>query len=487
MNCARFLAAVMALGILLGYGGLAGEAVADMAEDIRALQRASKARAAIVKRISPAVVHIRVEKTIKGSGGQAPLGDFFDDEFFRRFFQPRMPKEFKQRGLGSGSIVDKRGYILTNNHVVVEADKIIVKLPDGRQFDAKLVGADPATDLAVIKIDGKNLPFAKLGNSDNLDVGESVIAIGNPFGLEQTITAGIVSAKGRSSVGLTDYEDFIQTDASINPGNSGGPLVNLNGEVVGVNTAIFSRSGGNQGIGFAIPINMARSVMVALIDTGKVTRGFLGVVIQDVNRELAEAMGIKAKSGVLISSVGTNTPAGKAGIRRGDVITKFNRKRVSTSNELRNAVAAIKPGASVPVNLIRKHKQMKLMVKIGEQPDNMRAAISGQRAPGKGKGGESRSAPEKELGLVLKPLTRELAQQLGYEGLSGVLIAEVVPNSPAAEANLRPRALILEVDRKPVRDIREFRAAYSKARKGKNVLFLLQLGQFTQYVPVKKP
>ncbi|MCZ6644816.1 MAG: DegQ family serine endoprotease [SAR324 cluster bacterium] len=478
-----------ALAIVLGIGAFSGAAMADVTDDIKALQRASKARAAIIKRISPAVVHIRVEKTVKGSEQpQEPSQDFFDDEFFRRFFQPRMPREFKQRGLGSGSIVDKRGYIITNNHVVAGADKITVKLPDGRQFEAKLVGADRPTDLAVIKIEGKDLPVANFGDSDELEVGESVIAIGNPFGLEQTITAGIVSAKGRSQVGLTDYEDFIQTDASINPGNSGGPLVNLKGELVGVNTAIFSRTGGNQGIGFAIPINMVRSVMQSLIDTGKVTRGFLGVVIQNVTQEIAEALDIKVKSGVLIANVGEDTPAGKSGILQGDVITKFNQRAVTDSNELRNAVAAVKPGTSVPVNLTRDGEDMKLMVKVGEQPEDMRAAISGRRAPGPGRQGrESDASPERELGLVLRPLTRELAEQLGYVGLSGVLIVEVKPNSPAAEANLRPRSLIVEVDRKHVRNIQDFRRIYGSAPKGKQVLFLLQLGQMTQFVAVKKP
>jgi serine protease Do len=475
------------LALTLAVAGVAGQARADVNADIEALVRASKARAAIVKRVSPAVVHISVEKTVRGQASPAPFPDMFDDEFFRRFFQPRMPREYKQRGLGSGSIVNKHGYILTNNHVVGEADKITVKLPDGREFEAKLVGADPATDLAVVKIEGKNLPFAKLGQSDDLQVGESVIAIGNPFGLEQTITAGIVSAKGRSSVGLTDYEDFIQTDASINPGNSGGPLVSLRGEVVGVNTAIFSRSGGNQGIGFAIPIKMAREIMTALIDTGKVTRGFLGVVIQDVTPDLAAAMGLPGNGGVLISNVGKGTPAGKGGIRQGDVITTFNERKVKTSNELRNAVAAVKPDTSVPVQLIRGGKPMKVMVKIEEQPEDMRAAISGAPGRGGGRGEERQAAPEAALGLTLRPLTPEIAGQLGYQGLSGVVVIEVEPNSPAAEANLRPRALIREVNRKPVKDVREFRAAYNAVPSGKHLLLLAQLGDFTRYVALKKP
>ncbi len=483
----RQLLGAAALGLIVALAAPAGKAVADLNEDIEALQRASKARAAIVRRISPAVVHISVEKTVKSEAGRPRLPDMFDDEFFRRFFQPRLPREYKQRGLGSGSIVDPRGYVLTNNHVVGDADKITVKLPDGREFQATITGTDPATDLAVIKIEGKNLPFAKLGNSETLEVGESVIAVGNPFGLEQTITAGIVSAKGRSSVGLTNYEDFIQTDAAINPGNSGGPLVNLKGEMVGINTAIFSRSGGNQGIGFAIPISMAREIMISLIETGKVTRGFLGVVIQNVTADLASAMGLKAKGGVLISNVGKNTPAGKGGIKQGDVITRFNKKPVTNSNELRNAVAAIRPGTDVPVELIREGESKQVTVRIEEQPEDMRAAIGGMPGPGGGGRGHGGDAPEKALGVTLRPLTSELAAQLGYQGLSGVVVMEVKPNSPAEEAELRPRSLIREVNQKPIHDVREFRRAYSAVPSGKHVLLLVQLGEFTRFVALKKP
>ena len=490
-SASTILTMLLALVMVGTLGGNAALAQTNVNKDIEMMIRASKARAAIVKRASPAVVHIRVEKTVHSGGqqgGEQELPDYFDDEFFRRFFRPRMPREFKQNGLGSGSIVDKRGFILTNNHVVGEADKITVKLPDGRQFKAKLVGTDPATDLAVIRIKGENLPVVKLGDSDNLEVGESVIAIGNPFGLEQTITAGIVSAKGRSSVGLTDYEDFIQTDASINPGNSGGPLLGLRGEVVGVNTAIFSRTGGNQGIGFAIPVNMARTIMTALIESGKVTRGFLGVVIQDVTEELADAVGVKAGSGVLISNVGEDTPAGKGGIRQGDVITTFNNKKVGSSNALRNAVAAVKPGTSVPVKLVRGGKPMDLTIKITEQPSDMRAAISGEDRPGRGEQeSKSKEGAELELGLALRPLTRELAQQLGYEGLTGVVIAGVKPDSIAEQANFRPRALIREVDKKPVKNLRDFRKHYGAVKSGKHVLFLLQFERFTQYIAVKKP
>jgi Do/DeqQ family serine protease len=456
--------------------------------DIESLVRASKARAAIVKKISPAVVHISVEKTVQNDGGDTP--DPFDDEFFRRFFAPRLPvppHEFKQRGLGSGSIVDARGYILTNNHVVEAADRIIVKLKDGRELTAELIGADPATDLAVVRVKADHLPVAPLGNSDTLDVGETVIAIGNPFGLEQTVTQGIVSAKGRSQVGLTDYEDFIQTDASINPGNSGGPLVNLRGEIVGVNTAIFSRSGGSMGIGFSIPVNMAKSVMQSLIDSGHVVRGFLGVVIQDVTQELADALGVKVNEGVLIANVGPNSPAASGGMLQGDIVLRLSGHPVKSSNDLRNAVAAIKPGTKLPMDILREGKPMKLTVTVGEQPQDMRAAIEG-RKPEEGNANAGKAGrPEEALGLQVESLTPDLAERLNYQGLAGVIISAVAPNSPAAEASLRRGALIERVNRKPVTSVQEFRTEISKVASGKSVLMLVRLGTANQFVVIKKP
>jgi Do/DeqQ family serine protease len=492
------LVLVVALALFGGVAALpalpAGAADdAATQREIEVLVRASKARAAIVKRVSPAVVHISVEKTVQNDGQSGELPDYFDDEFFRRFFAPRMPippREFKQRGLGSGSIVDAHGFILTNNHVIEDADRIIVKLKDGREFPGELIGADPATDLAVVKIKADNLPVASLGNSDQLEVGETVMAIGNPFGLEQTVTQGIVSAKGRSQVGLTDYEDFIQTDASINPGNSGGPLVNLKGEIVGVNTAIFSRSGGSMGIGFSIPINMAKTIMQSLIESGKVVRGFLGVVIQDVTQELADALNVKVNEGVLIANVGPDTPASAAGMQQGDIVVKFNGHGVKSSNELRNAVAAIKPGAKVPVELLREGKPTRLQVTVGEQPQDMRAAIEGQRpggapgeTPGPGRGGR----PEEALGMQVETLTPDLAGRLGYDGMSGVIVSAVAPGSPAGEANLRRGTLIERVNRKPVNSVQEFRAEVAKVPSGKSILLLARFGPSSQFVVIKKP
>jgi len=279
-----------------------------------------------------------------------------------------MPRKFQQRGQGSGFIISKDGYILINNHVVGDADLIKVKLSDGREFKAKVIGTDPQSDVAVIKIDATNLPVLRLGDSDKLEVGEWVIAIGNPFGLSQTVTVGVVSAKGRSRIGINDYEDFIQTDAAINPGNSGGPLVNIHGEAVGMNTAIFSRSGGYMGIGFAIPINMAKAIKDQLLKKGKVTRGWLGVVIQDIDEELAKSFGLEKTEGVLIAEVSEGSPAEKAGLKQGDIILRLNGKKVDDLGELRNKIALTAPGTKVKLEVLRENKRRTIQVTIGEQP-----------------------------------------------------------------------------------------------------------------------
>ena len=300
----------------------------------------------VAERVNPVVVSISSEKVIKAQN--SPFGkqfkDFFGNDPFSRFFTIPLPQgEIRERGLGSGVIVSKDGYILTNNHVVAGAEKIRVTLSDKRKFKAKIVGTDKKTDVAVIKIAAHNLPVAKLGNSDKVKVGEFVLAIGNPFRLSHTVTAGIISAKGRSNVGLAEYEDFIQTDAAINPGNSGGALVNLQGEVIGINTAIATLSGGYQGIGFAIPINMAKEVMDQLISKGKVIRGWLGVIIQDIDSDMADALGLKKAEGVVVGDVKKNSPAEKGGVKRGDVIILFDNQRVENAVELKNLVAAHKP------------------------------------------------------------------------------------------------------------------------------------------------
>ncbi|MFQ5902242.1 MAG: Do family serine endopeptidase, partial [Candidatus Binatia bacterium] len=340
--CSRILSVLLVLSFL-SVAVLPPPANAQK-KAIENLRETGKAFAAVARKISPAVVFIKVEKTVTGGSPFSPSMPF-GDEFFRHFFgEPfpyRQPPRQRQRivGQGSGFIISSDGYIVTNNHVVGDADKVIVGLIDGREFTAKTIGTDPHTDVAVIKIEAKYLPVLPLGDSDALEVGEWVLAIGNPFGLSHTLTAGIVSAKGRSSIGITDYEDFIQTDAAINPGNSGGPLINLEGRAVGINTAIFSQTGGYMGIGFAIPINMAKSIRDQLIKHGSVTRGYLGIMIQDITPALAKTFGLDTTKGVLISEVTKGSPAGMAGLARGDVIVEFNGHPVEKVGPFHNEVA----------------------------------------------------------------------------------------------------------------------------------------------------
>jgi serine protease Do len=326
----------------------------------------------VAKTTKPAVVNISTTKVIRFR--EAPLSPFFHDPFFRRFFgeelfrEFRAPRERREQSLGSGVIVNQDGYIITNNHVVERASEIRVLLGDKREFKGKVVATDPRTDVAVVKISGDHLPTIPWGDSDRLQVGEWVLAIGNPFGLNQTVTAGIISATGRANVGIADYEDFIQTDAAINPGNSGGALVNARGELIGINTAIFSRSGGYMGIGFAIPSNMAREVMEALVQKGKVVRGWLGVQIQTVTPELAKKFGLQERQGVLVGAVSEKSPAQDAGIKRGDIILEFGGKRIEDPEQLRKEVAHTGPGKKVPVKIWRNGKEMVLSVQIEELP-----------------------------------------------------------------------------------------------------------------------
>jgi len=406
---------------------------------------------AVAKAVAPAVVHIEVSQKVQLGGNED--WQQFEDDFFRRFFgQPGRPsrpapEEHVQRGQGSGVIVDHRGYILTNNHVVGHADKIRVQLADKRSFDAKLVGADEHTDVAVIKIEAKDLPVARLGDSDKLEVGEWVVAVGNPFGLDQTVTAGVVSALGRTRVVDIQNQDFIQTDAAINPGNSGGPLADLGGEVVGVNTAIYSRSGGNMGIGFAIPINMARRVMKDLIEQGKVTRGWLGVRPQDVSEDLAKALKLPKAAGALVAEVVENGPAAKAGILERDVIVSFGGKEVANAEALVNAVGFTPVGKSAEVKLYRDGKLHDLSVQVAERTAEVDASETG-------------SETLEKLGLTVKDLTAELRERLGLKkNVAGVAVTEVKPGSPAESAGFEPGVLIEEVNRKPVANVAELKKA----------------------------
>ncbi|MFQ5937531.1 MAG: Do family serine endopeptidase, partial [Acidiferrobacterales bacterium] len=365
--------------------------------------------APIVKAVTPAVVNISTTRVVRSGGAEEPQFDdpffrrFFGDEFFRRF---GIPRERRQSSLGSGVIVDPSGYIVTNNHVIANADEIKVVLSDKREFIGKIVGTDPKTDLAVIRIEDGDLPTVTWGNSDKLEVGEYVLAFGNPFGLNQTVTMGIVSAVGRANVGIADYEDFIQTDAAINPGNSGGAMVNVRGELVGINTAIFSRSGGHMGIGFAVPSNMVRNVMESLIKRGKVVRGWLGVSIQGVTRDLAKNFGLPEAQGALVSEVLQGSPAAKAGIESGDVIVTFDGKDVQDQTDLRNIVAQTPVGKNVKVKVVRDQKPKTIKVRIGEQPTDL------ARIGAESEGFQGDSDNKALAGLEVRNLTAEIAKRL---------------------------------------------------------------------------
>lgn len=426
----------------------------------------------LAKKLSPVVVNI---STTQVSEAQGPFGPFGEEdpfnEFWRKFFGgpfPRGPQ--RQRSLGSGFIIDPDGSILTNNHVVENAQKIVVKLADDREFEARVVGRDAKTDLAVIRIDAKNsLPTATLGDSDRLEVGEWVLAIGNPFGLDHSVTSGIVSAKGRV-IGAGPYDNFIQTDASINPGNSGGPLINLRGEVVGINTAIFSRSGGNIGIGFAIPINLVKELLPQLRGKGKVVRGFLGVHIQRVSPEIAESLGLDKARGALVASVTEGGPAEKAGVKVGDVIVEFDGTKIRESNELPLIVARTPVGKKVRMKVLRDKKEVILSAAVGELREE-----------------EVMASAEKEgnFGLTVQKVTPQIAESLGLERAEGVVITAVEPGSVADEAGLRRADVVLEIDRKPIRNLADYRKAIKAVKKGKGILFLVRRGENTLFLALK--
>jgi serine protease Do len=427
----------------------------------------------VVKAVTPAVVNISTTRVVKTPGGEnAPFMDdpffrqFFGDEFFRRF---QIPRERRENSLGSGVIVSPQGYIVTNNHVIAKADEIKVLLNDKREFTGKVVGTDPKTDIAVVKIDAKDLPSVPWGDSDKLEVGEYVLAIGNPFALNSTVTMGIVSAVGRANVGIADYEDFIQTDAAINPGNSGGALVNSRGELVGINTAIFSRSGGYMGIGFAVPSNMVHTVMDSLVKTGKVTRGWLGVSIQDVTQDLAKQFGLSESTGALVSEVLSDSPAAAAGLKAGDVIVSFDGKPVDNPALLRNIVAQTPVGKTVKVEALRDKKHRSFSVKVAEQPKEIAQAGSEEEPHGAETGGDTALS-----GLEARNLTPEIAHQLGLQAATaGVVITGVAPDSAAAEAGVQPGDVILEVNRQRVRSVADLKRINDKLSKAESVLLLI--------------
>jgi serine protease Do len=464
---------------------------ADREASISLLNQLSDAFAQIAEEASPAVVFIQVEKQISMRGfnrGMGPQGWPFD--FFDRFFGPGMPgmpmpqgpgpdqsgpqDRIVPYGQGTGFILSPDGYIVTNHHVVGEADRVKVQLADGREFDAEIVGSDPQTEVALIKIDAKDLPALPLGNSDNLRVGEWVLAIGSPFGLNHSVTAGIVSARGRGNLQIVDYADFIQTDAAINPGNSGGPLLNLAGEVVGMNTAILSRSGGNVGIGFAIPINMVKYVEGQLKKDGTVKRGFLGVGIQNLTSDLAQWFDLPNGRGALITEVTPDSPAERAGLKADDVIVEFDGRPVEDTGSFRSRVATTEPGTSVDITVIRKGERMTKKVEVGTLDNDMQMARRGNEV----------KAPA-EIGITVQNLNDEIAERLGFQDQSGVVVSGVEPGSAAEAAGIQPGVLIQEVNRKPVKNVNDFTKALQDSAGQRSTLLRLRDGDMSRYVAIE--
>jgi serine protease Do len=429
----------------------------------------------LAERVNHAVVNISTTQVLKESpmqpfiGPNSPFKDFFGDEFFKRFFGEGSQGQLKTHALGSGFVIEGDGLILTNNHVVEKADVIKIKTEAGKEYDAKVVARDPKTDIALIKVTaGSDFPKpALLGDSNSIHVGDWVMASGNPFGLGHTVTAGIISAKGRV-IGAGPYDDFLQTDAAINPGNSGGPLFNMNGEVVGINTAIVAQG---QGIGFAIPINLAKEILPQL-KSGKVTRGWLGVMIQDITPELAESFGIKQTKGVLVGDVVQEGPADKAGLKRGDIVTALNGKDVDNAHTLSRLVASTSPNTQVTLQIIRDGKNKDIKATIGIMPDETAEAPSPTK--------------ESAWGLTVQNLTPELAQRFGWDqNERGVVVSDINPGSPAGEAKLRPGDLIKEVNRQKIQNARDYNQALQKTKKGESLLLLIKRGTNTFYVALK--
>ncbi|MBM3183845.1 MAG: DegQ family serine endoprotease [Chlamydiae bacterium] len=446
------------------------------------LEQTSQAFTRIADKAMPATVYIKAEMVQPERQEFLTPFDMFNDDFFRRFFgggggpfQQMQPREQEpQYAAGSGFLVTEDGFVVTNNHVIRDAKTITVTLNDGREYTATIKGSDPRTDLALLKIEEKDLPHLSFGDSDDLKVGEWVVAIGNPFGIGTTLTAGIVSAKGRQDLGIASYEDFIQTDAAINPGNSGGPLFNLNGEVIGVNTAIFTRSGGYMGIGLAIPSKMAQNVMDQILKNGIVKRAYLGVVLQPLDKDLANAMELDQQDGVLLSDVVKGSPAAKAGLQQGDIILQYNEKPVKTVSKLRNDIAMMTPGTEINLQILRNHEKMTVNATL--------SSVDGEIA--------SQELMQK-LGLEMENLTPETSSRLGLNGLAdGVVITRIKSSSPAALAGLRPGFLITGVavnwnNQKPIKNVAEFEDALKDLGDKKHVVLIVRHQNYQRYYTVK--
>jgi len=441
-----------------GEGGQAPFSFADLAE-----------------RLKPCVVNISTTRTVRSgfrspSGQQTPFDRYFGgDEFFERFFGDIPQREHRSRSLGSGFIISSDGYIFTNNHVIEQADKILVKLSDGKEYDARVIGRDANTDIALIKIKPENsLPVVEIGDSEKLRVGDWVVAIGNPFGLEQTVTAGIVSAKGRV-IGAGPYDNFIQTDASINPGNSGGPLFGLDGKVIGINTAIVARG---QGIGFAIPINMANAILPDLKARGKVTRGWMGVSVQDISEDIAKSMKLKDRSGALIADVFKGDPADKAGLKAGDVVVEISGKKVKDAHDLLIMIAGFQVGETVQIKILRDGQERKLTIKIAERRDEAESVADLEN-------GEA-------FGMVVQEITQEIARRLGISQKEGVVVVEVQEGSVAEAVGLQPQDIILQVNKTKVGTLKGYVREMQKVMGKGGILLLVKRGKSTFFVPLSK-
>jgi serine protease Do len=426
---------------------------------------------ALAKQLKPAVVNVSTTQAVRRvQPFHSPFGEDGPFNEFSKRFSPN-PGQLRQRSLGSEVIIESDGFILTNNHVVDNAEKITVKLSNDREFAAEVVGRDPKTDITLLKINTQApLPVARLGDSDRLEVGEWVAAIGNPFGLDNTVTEGIVCAKGRH-IGDGPYEDFIQTDASINPGNSGGPLINMSGEIVGINTAIFSQTGGNIGIGFAIPINLVKEILPQLKSKGKVTRGWLGVAIQKVTPDIAESMGLDKPKGALVSQIVEGSPADRAGVKVGDLIVEYNGKEIRDANELPILVARTTPQEQVRVKVLRDKKETSFTVTIRELKEQEIVASANEK--------------KESLGLTVQGVAPQLAESLGLDRPRGVVVTSVKPGSAGDEAGLQRSDVILEIDRKPIKGLSDYRRAIADVKQGKAILFLIRRGENTIFLALK--
>ena len=479
----RALPIIASLALLLNTSLFAENNVAET-KAVEHANQLSTAFETVAKKITPSVVSISAVVNMKNANNQRspfPQDPFFEQfkEFFGEDFLKNSPGNKggkRPLGIGTGVIVDTKGHILTNDHVIGKADEVKVKLNDGRKFDAKIVGKDPRTDLAVIKIDADKLVPASLGTSSNLKIGEWVVAAGSPFGLDYSITAGIVSAKGRSIMGGNQYEDFIQTDAAINPGNSGGPLVNLEGQVIGINTAIFSRSGGYMGIGFAIPSDMARHVMDSLIKDGQVTRGWLGVGIQNLTEDLSDSFNYEGTEGALVGHVDPSGPAKKAGIVQGDIITKIDSKKIADINQLRNSVAAFKPGTKVNMVVWRDGKIVNVQVEIAKLKSDKKEEATPP---------EESAETEKKLGIILEPLTSELAAKLESEQTSGLVVTNVFPYGTGARSGLMKKDIIIQVNGKVIASIADFEKIATPEALARGLRLLVETRGMERFVFLK--